>query len=403
MSRSWVELGLMQGNPPPPDKRVTLDDYDKGVHPRWSMLHMRELVPSARVAASSTPRILPRELRDLSGVPFQHEGREHRFAEVFDRTDVDAMIVVHRGAVVLEHYDDGVGPDSRHVAQSVTKSVVATLAGIAIHGGLLDPTAPVTAYLPELAGTSWEGATVQQLLDMRTSTSFDESDYEDPESESMRGFRILGWLTRRPDDPLPQEYIADLRNEGGEHGSRFEYRSIITDVIGWVLERVSGKPLASLMSETLWGPMGAAYDADLLLGPLSFPLSSGGLCLTVEDLARFGLLHLEGGTVDGREVVPRAWVESITRDDDGLAASFAADVHAETFPAGAFYHQQWWVLDPAAGVFSGFGIHGQQVLVHPPSQTVVAKFSSWEHPVDDDHVAFAGAALVALCDHLATS
>lgn len=403
MSRSWVELGLMQGNPPPEDKRVTLDDYDQGVHPRWSMLHMRQLVPSARVAASTAPRPLPRDLRDLSGVVFEHDGARLRLADLFDRTDVDAMIVVHRGSVVLEHYDEGVGPDSRHVAQSVTKSVVGTLAGIAIHRGLLDPGAEVSAYLPELTGTSWDGATVQQLLDMRTSTSFDESDYEDPDSESMRGFRILGWLTRRPEDPLPHDYIAALRNEGGPHGSRFEYRSIITDVIGWVLERVTGSPLSAVLSEWLWRPMGAAYDADLLVGPLSFPLASGGLCLTVEDLARFGQLHLDGGRVDGREVLPRGWVESITRDDDGLAASFAVDDHGPDFPPGAFYHQQWWVLDPASGVFTGLGIHGQQVLVHPPSQTVVAKFSSWAHPIDDDHVVLSAAALTALCAHLGAS
>ena len=403
MSRSWVELGLMQGSPPPPDKRVTLDDYDQGEHPRWSMLHMRELVPSARVTASASPRELPRALRDLSGVTFVHEGAEHRLDELFDRTDVDAMVVVHRGTVVLEHYDEGVGPDSRHVAQSVTKSVVGTLAGIAIHRGLLDPAAAVTSYLPELAGTSWDGATVQQLLDMRTSTSFDESDYEDPESESMRGFRILGWLTRRPDDPLPTEYIAALSNEGGPHGSRFEYRSIITDVIGWLLERVTGQKLATVLSDWLWRPMGAAYDADLLLGPLSFPLASGGLCLTAEDLARFGLLHLEGGSVEGREVVPRAWIESITRDEEGLAEDFVSyDTEGEFLP-GAFYHQQWWVLEPSRGVFSGLGIHGQQVLVHPPSQTVVAKFSSWAHPLDYGHIPFSAAALTALCDHLAGS
>lgn len=402
MSRSWVELGLMQGNPPPPDKRVTIDDYDQGLHPRWSLLHMRELIPSARVTASPSPRVLPRAPRDLLDLPFQHEGRERRFADLLDATDVDAILVVHRGEVVLEHYDEGVGPDSRHVAQSVTKSVVATLVGICIERGLLDPAEPVTTYLPELVGTSWDGATMQQVLDMRTATMFDESDYEDPDSESMRGFRILGWLARRPDDPLPHEYIAALSNDG-EHGSRFEYRSILTDVLGWVLERVSGKPLATLLTEILWQPMGAAYDADLLVGPLSFPLASGGLCLTVEDLARFGLLHLEGGSIDGRQVVPRAWVESITRDDDGLAESFVGYDTENEFPPGAFYHQQWWVLDPSAGVFTGLGIHGQQVLVHPPSQTVVAKFSSWTHPIDDGHAAMSAAALQALCDHLAGS
>jgi CubicO group peptidase (beta-lactamase class C family) len=310
------------------------------------------------------------------------------------------MMVVHRGEVVFEHFDGGVGPDSRHIAQSVTKSVVATLTGILAGRGVLVPAEPVTTYLPELAGTAWDGATLQQLLDMRTGTAFDESDYEDAESESARGFRVIGWFERRPDDPLPHEYVAGLPN-CREHGTAFEYRSILTDVLGWVLERVTGRTLADLLSTELWGPMGAGHDADLLVGPLGFPLSDGGLCLTVEDLARFGLMHLDGGRIGGHQVVPQDWIRSITTDDDGLAVAFAADEHAAMFLPGSFYHHQWWVLDGAAGVYTGLGIHGQQVLVHTPSDTVIAKFASWPRPIVEDHVAYSASAFAAICTHLA--
>ena len=402
MARSWIDLGLMQGNPPPEAARVTLANYDRDPNPRWSMLHMRELIPSARVAASPDPTPLPRNPRDLSALTFEHDGVAHSLEDFYADTWVDALLVVHRGEVVLEHYDEGVGPESRHIAQSVTKSVVATLAGILIHRGALQPEGLVTEYLPELVGTAWDGATLQQLLDMTAGTAFDESDYEDPESESTRGFRVLGWMERRPDDPTPHDYIAALRNVRG-HGERFEYRSILTDVIGWILERVSGCPLADLLSRELWVPMGAEHDADLLVGPLSFPLSSGGLCLTIGDLARFGLVHLGGGRIGGRQVLPEEWVRSIATDPDGtLAAAFAADPHAEMFGAGTFYHDQWWVLDGANGVRTGLGIHGQQVLVHPPSQTVVAVFSSWPHPIIDDFVTYAASALDAICSALSS-
>jgi CubicO group peptidase (beta-lactamase class C family) len=400
MAGSWIDLGIMQGNPPAEDVRVTLANYDREPYQRWSVVNMRQIIPSARVAAPVESTPLPRRLRDLSGVTFEHNGIEHRIDDLFADTYVDAMLVVHRGEVVLEHYDAGIGPESRHIAQSVTKSFVAALAGILIHRGLLVPDELVTTYLPELAGTSWDGATLQQLLDMRTGTAFDESDYEDPDSESTRGFRVLGWLERRPDDPLPHEYIAALRNERA-HGERFEYRSILTDVIGWILERVSGRTLPDLLTTELWGPMGAEHDADMLVGPLAFPLSSGGLCLTVGDLARFGLMHLDGGRVRGRQVLPEEWVRSITVDDGGLVAAFEADVHAESFAPGAFYHDQWWVLDGVAGVHTGLGIHGQQVFVHTPSETVIAKFSSWPHPIVDDYVAYSAAAFEAVCSHLA--
>jgi len=400
MARSWIDLGLMQGNPPSESARVNLANYDSGPYPRWSVINMRQIIPSARVSAPSQPIPLRRSPRDLSGITFEHDGVERRIDDLCADTYVDAMLVVHRGDVVFEHYDKGVGPSSRHIAQSVTKSFIATLAGILIHRGLLAPDGLVTTYLPELEGTSWDGASLQQLLDMRTGTAFDESDYEDPDSESTRGFRALGWFERRANDPMPHEYIAALRNDG-EHGARFEYRSILTDVIGWILERVSGHTVAELLTMHLWGPMGAEHDADMLVGPLSFPLSDGGLCLTVGDLARFGLMHLTGGRAGGQQVLPQAWVDSITADDGGLAAAFAADHHAGLFAPGAFYHNQWWVADSAAGVYTGLGIHGQQVFVHRPSQTVIAKFSSWPHPIVDDYGVYSAVAFEAICSHLA--
>jgi len=401
MARSWIDQGLMQGTPPPEGSRVTLANYDRDPYQRWSVVNMRTLIPSARVAASNAPTTLPRRIRDLSGVTFEHAGVTRSIDDMLSDTYVDAMLVVHRGEVVLEHYDEGVDPESRHIAQSVTKSVVGTLVGILIHRGDLVAGELVTTYLPELRATSWDGATLQQVLDMRTATVFDESDYEDPESESTRGFRILGWMERRPDDPLPTDYTAALSNVA-EHGSRFEYRSILTDVLGWILERVSGRKLADLLTTEIWRPMGAEHDADLLVGPFGFPMSSAGLCLTIGDLARFGLMHLDGGRIGGRQVLPEAWVRSLTVDADGsLAAAFAADVHSTMFGPGAFYHDQWWVLDPSAEVFSGLGIHGQQVLVHPPSQTVIAKFSSWPRPIVDDYVDYCATAFEANCAHLA--
>jgi CubicO group peptidase (beta-lactamase class C family) len=326
MARTWLEMGIMQGSPPPDDARVTLANYDRASNVRWSVINMRQLIPSARVArgAASTP--IPRSIRDLGAVRFEHGGVERGIDDLLSDTFVDAMMVVHHGEVVIEHFDEGVGPDSRHIAQSVTKSVVGTLTGVLVGRGVLVPAERVTTYLPELAGTAWDGATLQQLLDMRTGTAFDESDYEDADSESTRGFRVIGWFERRPDDPLPHEYIAGLPN-CREHGAAFEYRSILTDVIGWVLERVTGRTLADLLSTEVWGPMGAGHDADLLVGPLGFPLSDGGLCLTLEDLARFGLMHLRGGRIEGHQVVPQEWVRSITTDDDGLAVAFAADEH----------------------------------------------------------------------------
>ena len=400
MAKSWIELGLMTGWPPAADKTVTLANYDRYPFQRWSFINMRELMPSALIAKSSAPRPLIRNIRDLSGFSFKHADGVHTLADLLDTTYVDAMMVIHNDEVIFEYFEDGVYASTPHIAQSVTKSVVATVAGILIGRGEFDQTKRVTDYLPELAGTGWDGCDLQTVLDMRSGTAFDESDYEDADSESFRGFRILGWLPRLADDPTPQEYIAQLRNVR-DHNSIFEYRSILTDVLGWCLERAAQKPLADLITQEIWAPMGAEFDANMLLGPLSFPMSSGGLCLTISDLARFGLMHLHGGMVGDSQVVPANWVEDISNNDADLISAFKASTHADENKPGNYYHNQWWVYDGPKRIYSGVGINGQQIFVHTPSNTVIAKFSSWPRPWIDEFADLSQAGLTALCESLA--
>jgi CubicO group peptidase (beta-lactamase class C family) len=400
MAKSWIELGLMIGSPPPADKIVTLSNYDKAPFPRWSMINMRELMPSTSVKRGDVTTPLARNHRDFNSFSFELDGVQYDLNAVLDKTYVDALMIVHNDEVVFEHFEDGVYSDSRHIAQSVTKSFVATVAGILIGRGEFDASKYVTDYLPELVGTNWDECTVQALLDMRAGTAFDESDYEDIDSEALRGFRILGWLPRHPDDPTPQEYIAGLNNIR-EHGTIFEYRSILTDVLGWCLERATDTTLADLISQEIWIPMGAEYDADLLMGPVRFPTASGGLCLTISDLARFGLMHLHRGKVGDRQVVPQEWVDSITQDADGLVTAYRASMGPSDVEE--FYHNQWWVLDGQRGIYSGLGIHGQQVLIHPESNTVIAKFSSWPRPRADEFELLSDACMLALCDYLGSS
>ena len=397
MPESWLDLGLMSGSPPPPAKVVTWSNWDKAPYQRWSFLHTRELAPTARVARGTTVSPLPRRERDLSGFSFRHRGREHTIGETMERTFVDGLMIVRDGVVVFEHYVDGMTTSTSHITQSVSKSLAATLTGVLVGSGRFTLDATVPDYIEELRGTCWEGCSMQHLLDMRSGTAFDESDYEDETSESHRGFRILGWLPRLPDDPTPHDYISNMRNDTA-HGGNFEYRSILTDVLGWCMERATGQRLASLFSDEVWAPMGAAHDADLMLGPAGFPLTSGGFCVTLEDLARFGLMHLQAGEIDGRQVVPAEWIQRLRVKDEALVDAFSASPEAGDFPAGAFYHDQWWVRDAQAGVYAGYGINGQQVMVHHPSRTVVARLSSWPRPWVDEYAELSDALVLALCE-----
>ena len=117
MAKSWIELGLMTGWPPPADKTVTLANYDQAPFQRWSFINMRELIPSALIPKSPVTKPLRRNIRDLSDFRFAHNGADHSLADILDTTYVDAMMVIHNDEVIFEHFEQGVYPSTPHIAK----------------------------------------------------------------------------------------------------------------------------------------------------------------------------------------------------------------------------------------------------------------------------------------------
>ena len=365
---------LMAGVPPFPEQSlVTLANWQDPPFNRWSFQHIRELIPTARIARGAAPAPLPRAERDVLGFRFSYGDGELTVAEMLEETYTDGFLVLHQGRVVAEHYFNGMAPDVPHLLMSVSKSVTSAVAGVLAGQGLLRVSAAVEEIVPELGGTSFEGATVQDLLDMRAGTRFDES-YDNPEADVRTYERVYLW---RPDngDPRPADalgYFATLQNDG-PHGGPFRYRSILTDVLAWVIERAAGVRLHELISRELWQPMGAEFDAEITLDGHGNPMADGGICASLGDLARFGQLYLEGG----RGIVPKDWIEDTIRGAPDGARAFSEGDDSPGYPPGAHYRNCWWIRDPGVPFYQASGINGQNIFVHVPSQTVVAKFSTW--------------------------
>jgi len=373
---------MMAGAPPfPPESLVTLGNWQEPPFNRWAFQHVRELIPTARISrGDGKPRPLPLAQRDLSGLRFRSGDRELTVGELLAETFTDGFLVLHRGRIVTEQYFNGMEPDTPHLLMSVSKSVVSSVAGVLAGTGQLDVSAQVDKIVPALAGTSFQGATVQHLLDMRAGTHFDES-YDNPESDVRTYERVYLW---RPDGEQPRpadalQYFATLHNDG-EHGGPFRYRSILTDVLGWVLEAAAGARLHELIARLVWQPMGAESDAEITVDAHGNAMADGGICATLRDLGRFGLLFAAGensGHAPGHRVLPAAWISDTLAGAPDGARAFAAGGEAPGFPADAHYRNCWWVSEPSVPFFYASGINGQNVFVHVPSQTVVVKLSTW--------------------------
>jgi CubicO group peptidase (beta-lactamase class C family) len=397
-----ADLALMRGAPPPPDRLVTPDNWIDGPYNRWGFVHVRELARTARISRGDGPvRALAVDLLDLDRVPVTFDGETLSFGAALAEGYTDAICIVHDGRVVFEDYVDGMRAADTHLLMSVSKSLTATLVGVLVGDGVLDPAADVTEYIAALRGTAWEGCTVQHLLDMRAGTRFDEEDYLDPNSDGILLEEVCGYRPRRRTD-LPAantyDWIVKLDN-ARPHGGPFEYRSILTDVLAWCAVAASGTRFPDLFAERVWSRIGAAHDADIIVDDAGFAIVEGGICTTVRDLARFGLMHLEGGAVGDEQVVPAAWIARLLEPDEELIAVFDNDLLDHQ--ARPFYHDKWWVWDAAAGVYSGYGINGQQLLIHRPTRTVIARFSTWPERWDDRLSRLADVANRAVLERLA--
>ncbi|HUK76598.1 MAG TPA: serine hydrolase [Thermoleophilia bacterium] len=371
---------------------VTLANWQQAPWNRWSFQRMRQIIPSARVSRGRGPvRELPAAPADLDGLIFETSRGTSTLARLLSRSYADGFLVLHRGRIVTEQYFNGMERDTPHLLQSISKSIVGGIVGVLVGRGVLAEDQPVAECVPELTGTSFEGATVRHLLDMTAGTRFSE-DYDDPDSDVRLYERAAGWQPAEPDDELDLlGYILGLPSDR-EHGERFEYRSILTDVLGLVVERVSGLRFAEAMSELLWAPLGAGFDAEITVDRHGYALTDGGLSVTLRDLARFGQLYLQSGCWDGHQVVPAAWVndtryadrtcrETFADSDDARRLGFCDPEQTECYTK-AHYRNCWWVLDPQLGVLLASGIYGQTMYVNMFANAVIVLLASRPEPFD---------------------
>lgn len=374
-------MGWMQGFPPPPDKLITFDNPVGNTYPRirWTFSHVRELVPTANVwRGSAVPSPLPQAPRDLDGVRFKAmgTGEELSFAESLERNYTDGILVLHQGKIVYEKYFGALTPERPHIAMSVTKSFVGTLAALLAHEGALDPAAPVTRYLPELKDTAYGDATVRQVMDMTIGVRYSEN-YADPKAQIWDYSRAGGMLAQGRDYTGPRtfyEFLQTLQKEG-EHDQAFAYKTVNAEVLAWILRRASGKPLAQLLSERIWSRIGAEQDAFFMVDRIGTESGGGGLNTSLRDLARFGEMMRNNGRANGQQVLPPAVVEDIRNGGD--RAKFAKAGYA-TLP-GWSYRNMWWVSHNADGAYTARGIHGQTVYIDPRAEMVIVRYAA--HPI----------------------
>lgn len=372
------QLKLMEGFPPPVQKIVTLPTILKYPNARWAFHHLRELGPTARIwRGQSAPSQLSNAHVSLDSVSFQSStGQTFNLLDWQKTTYTDALLILHRGKVVYEYDAIDMGRSTPHVLWSLSKSFTGLLATEMIQEGLIDPNATISHYLPELSDSAWSDATVQQTLDMTTAVRYREN-FADPTAEIFR-YLIAAGLVLAPgtyDGPRAvPDFLKTLHKEG-THGSAFQYKTVDTEVIGWLLQRVTGKSYAKLLSERIWSPMQAEEDGYVWVDGIGTQITSIGVSATLRDLGRFGEMIRQRGYFNGHQVLRTRSIDELFRGADREKFK-AAGMNSRS---GYSYHNFWWVPHDPDGTLEAKGLNGQHIHINPKAEMVIVKFSS--HPV----------------------
>jgi CubicO group peptidase (beta-lactamase class C family) len=361
---------------------VSLENWRLAPYSAWSFQSVSELVPSAVVPAA--PGLSETPLADAAPLLAERiaiAGERPTVREFLQRSNTDAFVVMKNGEFVADYHAPHHNPRSRHIVFSISKSLTAILAGMLEAEGRLDPEAPITDYVPEVQASAYADATVRNLLDMTVSLDFDEA-YLDPESAFARYRRAMLWnpqLPGRAEESL-LDFVASLQKGPTPHGVSFRYRSPNSDLLGVVVERVSGRRYAELLSERLWAPVGANADGQVTVDRKGTARAAGGVCVTARDLARVGELMRCGGIVNGRRILSEGWLGDTLEGGD--AEAWRLGDSADLLERGR-YRNKWYQTGFASGAFFAHGIHGQWLWVDPAASAVVVKFSSQPLPVND--------------------
>ncbi|SHJ04059.1 hypothetical protein SAMN02745165_01376 [Malonomonas rubra DSM 5091] len=374
------KLGWMTGSPPAADKLVMQPDSNFFSFPklRWTVCHIRELMPTKQVSRGIGP-VIPLPYKYDAGIDilsFLPLGASEpmTWAESLAENYTDGMLIIHKGKIVYERYFGCLNEDGKHAAMSMTKSMTGLLAEILVVEGVLDEQAKAASIVPELASSAFGSATVRQVMDMTTALDYSE-DYADPQADI--------WAYSKAANPLPKplgysgpngyfEYLQTVKQQG-EHGEKFGYKTINTDALGWIISRITGKNLAELFSERIWSHLGAEQDAYLTVDAKGTAFAGGGLSAGLRDLGRIGLLLLNDGVINGTRLFPK---EVVTRIRAGGDKNAFAKAGYKTLPGGS-YRSMWWVFHNQHGSYAARGVHGQTIYIDPTAEMVIVRFASY--------------------------
>ena len=363
---------LALGGPPVDQKMVEL----------WS--RMDEFHAARGVKKPDTPR----ELKRAAPSP-----EIDKLVDAFMDAHPNTGLLVLKGDTVLaERYQYGRSAQNRFESASVAKTVLGMLVGIAVSEKFIKSIDDrAEQYVPDLKGHPYGETSIRDLLTMSSGIAFQEAET----STRNEGRRLINNTIFQKTEGGANA-VKEFAQREAPAGTRFHYASADSEVLGLVLARATGRPVATYLSEKIWQPMGAQANATWLVDKGGYEATYCCLNAVLRDFARFGMLLANYGVLDGRQIIPAAWVKAATTPSaPHLAVGVATKYNGYGFqtwilgdgrPSGNTIRDGTAAAKVAARdpMFAAFGLRGQAIFVDAASKLVVVHTAVWPDGRDQD-------------------
>ncbi|MFC3053560.1 serine hydrolase domain-containing protein [Kordiimonas pumila] len=330
------------------------------------------MFPTRIIERGGTVKPLQKHQKPILDLPISSNGQTYDLFDYVARNRVTGLLMLKDSKIALEQYEYGNTASTRWMSMSMAKSISTTLVGAAIQDGFIHSVNdPLTAYIPKLISTSYDGVSIKELLQMTSGVEWNE-DQTNPNSERRKVLDLQ--IAQEPGAIV--NFMAALPRVA-KPGTRFNYSTGETHMVGALLKAATGKNLADYLSRRIWSKLGMESDATWWLeAPGGLEIAGSGISATLRDYARFAMFIMDGGLIDGERILPEGWVEEATtpRMIDGALVN---------------YGYMWWPLPAQEGLnhspgFSARGIFGQYIYINPEEKIVLVVWSARAKPVHSE-------------------
>lgn len=331
--------------------------------------HYDQVYPSRRVVKPDAPSPLRRADAEIA-LTYRFREGSYGLQEYLDRNPVTGLLIARGDEILFEHYRYARTDAERFVSHSMAKTVTALLVGIAVEEGAIRSIDQTAAdYVPELVGTEYGKTPIRALLHMSSGVKFREA-YDGTGDNAT-----LGRLLFTADNPGAAAAVARFNTRDAPPDTRFYYAGAETEVLGLIVARATGQPLADYLHSRVWQKLGAEADASWIVDTKGVEVAYCCFNAVLRDWARLALMLANDGMWNGERIVPRDWLLAATTVAPG-------DRHLAPQQTGRFfgYGYQVWIFPGTRRQFALLGIHGQSIYVDPAARLVLVQTAAWVNP-----------------------